>query len=250
VFASTASALVLCSFGLANPASADAVTLCPNQATVGGSGETSTDVSGPLDATCGVDSAVEISIPASTDYGKLQFSTGMPGYPSGLTLGGLEGLSADVSFTTKGSDQPYFLLAFHDSSDSLGQGNAGDQILMIEFQSNALVGNTLAVNPTSTLFNLYDNTTGMYLQGGQSVTKTISGWLAKFSALDSEALQGIWIGEGLTGGNTGAESLIVNSLEVDYVPEPSSINVLSAGLAVLGFFGFVGCNRRKRANQA
>ena len=69
------SALVLC-FGLTNPAAA--VTMCPNQAVVGGINQASTDVSGPLDGVCGTDSAVKIDLALSKDYGKLTFS---PGYP-------------------------------------------------------------------------------------------------------------------------------------------------------------------------
>ena len=113
----------------------------------------------------------------------------------------MEGLSADVAFTSDGADQPYFLLSFFDSSQSLGQISASDQILMIEFQANALSGSTLAVDPASTLFNLYDNTTGNYLQGGQAVTNTMAGWLTDFTALNTEELNGIWIAEGLAGGN-------------------------------------------------
>jgi hypothetical protein len=246
---SAAAALLVCSFGFANPARAGAVTLCPDNATVGGFGETSSAVAGPLDGSCGSDSAVEINIPASTDYGKLIFSSSTAGYPAGLTLGGLGGLSAGVSFTSGGSDQPYFLLDFTDSSGSLGQALATDQILMIEFQPVALSGSgsTLAADPTSTLFNLYDNTTGDYLQGGQSDTETIDGWLALFPDLDSEDLDGIWVAEGLAGGDTGPDSLTVNSLTVTSasaaVPEPSSIALLCAALAGFGSFGF---RRRRR----
>jgi len=245
---SAASVLLLCSLGLAGPATAGVITLCPSQANpgVGGFGVVGTDVAGPLDATCGADSAVKIDIGASTDYGKLQFGSSTPGWPTGLTLAGLGGLSANVDYSTGGSDQPYFLLPFIDSSDSLGQGAASDQILMIEFQSNALSGNTLAADPSTTLFNLYDNTTGSYLQGGQHHTNTIAGWLSTYTALDSEELQGIWIGEGLTGTDTGAESLTVNSLDVT-VPEPSSIALFGAALAGLGFMGFT---RRRRAGRA
>ena len=45
----------------------------------------------------------------------------MPGYPPGLTLGGLPGLSANVLFTSGGFDQPYFVLDFTDGSDSLAK---------------------------------------------------------------------------------------------------------------------------------
>lgn len=216
-------------------ASASAQTLCPSSGTPGGFGESVTYVPGPLDGTCGADSAVTISLPASTDYGKLQFS------PSGYTLGNLTGASANVSFTTAGTDAPYYLLAFTDSSDSLGQANAGDQILLIEFQSNALSGNTLALNANSTEFNLYDNTTNTYLQLGQSDTNTLAGWLALFPSLDDETLQGLWIGEGLTGSDTGAESMTINSLNL--VPEPASLTLFGAALAGLGFI-----RRRKTEN--
>jgi PEP-CTERM motif len=236
VLPGSAAAVLLCSFGLASPAKASAVTLCPSAAGVGGFGETKALVAGPLDGTCGANSAVEISIPASTDYGKLTFGSGTSGYPPGLTLGGLSGLSSDVLFTSGGSEQPYYLLAFTDSSVSLGQASAADQILMIEFQSSALSGSTLAADPNLTRFNLYDNSTGNYLGTGQSDTNTLNGWLGKYSALGSESLQGIWVGEGLTGGDSGAETLTVNSLTVDYkpVPEPASVAIFCTGLIGLG----------------
>lgn len=239
MFGAVASALVLCSFGLAKPASAS-VTLCPSQATVGGFGGSSSNVSGPLDGSCGADSAVQINIPSSTDYGKLQFNQGMTGYPPGLTLGELGGLSANVDFSATGAEQPYFLLAFTDTSNSLGQSAATDQILFIEFQPTTLSGNTLAVDPASTLFNLYDNTTGNYLQAGQQDTNSLDGWLASFSGLNNEGLDGIWIGEGLGAGNTGPESLTVNSLSISAVPEPA------AWMMMLFGFGLTGLILRKR----
>jgi hypothetical protein len=234
----TGALAILAGFGLMAPAKA--TTLCPNQATVGGLGETSTNVSGPLDGTCGANSAVKIDIADSQNEGKLAFQSTMPGFPAGLTLGGLGGASADVVFTSQGADQPYFLLPFVDSSDSLGQASATDQILLIEFQPNALSGNTLALDPNTTLFNLYDNTTNAYLQGGQSDTKTLDAWLAEFAVLDGDQLQGIWIAEGLTGSNTGADSLTVNSLTT--TPLPATLPLFASGLGVIGLLA----RRRKR----
>jgi hypothetical protein len=230
--------------GLATSSAADAATLCPNQATPGGFGGTATNVSGPLDGTCGANSAVRLDIPASTDYGKLAFSSGMSGFPTGLTLGGISGASANVAFTSQGSDQPYFLLPFVDSSDSLGQGTATDQILLIELQPTTLSGNTLGLDPNATLFNLYDNTTSTYLQGpnGQQNTKTLDAWLTEFVALSAEQLQGIWIGEGLTGSNTGADSLTVNSLTLSSTPLPAALPLFATGLGAMGLLGW----RRKK----
>jgi len=137
--------------GFATLSTANASTLCPSQATPGGFGNTITSVSGPLDGTCGANSAVKIDIADSTSYGKPQFRSSMPGFPAGLTLGGLGAASANVAFTTQGSDQPYFLLPFIDGSNSLRQASATDQILLIEFQPTTLAGNTLGLDPAATM---------------------------------------------------------------------------------------------------
>jgi PEP-CTERM motif len=232
-------ATVAACFGLAGAASAATVTLCPNQGGTGGATFTATNVAGPLDGMCGANSAVRLDIPASTDYARLQFNASTPGYPAGLTLGGLAGMSANVQFSSGGSDQPYYMLVFTDSSNSLGQASASDQILLLEFQASALSGTTLAMDPTSTLFNVYDNTTNTYLQGGQSVTHSVQDWLSLYPALAGEGLDAIRIAEGLTGGNTGPDSLTVNSLTLttNAVPEPSSIALLGGALFGFGFAG-------------
>lgn len=223
-----------------------AATLCPNQATPGGFGFTATPVSGPLDGTCGANSAVKIDIADSTNYGKLQFQSGMPGFPAGLTLGSLVSASANVAFS--GNNQPYFLLPFVDNSNSLGQASATDQILFIEFQPVTLVGSTLSLDRNTTLFNLYDNDTGTYLQGGQAVTNTLNGWLALHPGLAGDLLQGIWVAEGLTAGNSGAESLTVNSLDVTAAaaetPLPAALPLFASGLGVMAF---VARRRRRKA---
>ena len=196
---------------------------------------------GPLDGTCGANSAVQINIPQGTDYGKLQFQSTMTDFPTGLTLGGLGNgwASANVVLNT-GNDQPYFLLPFVDSTGSLGQGSPSDQILLIEFQPSALSGNTLALDPNATLFNLNDNTGGGYLQGGQQVTHTLNGWLSLFPALSTAQLQGVWIGVGLAGNSSGADSITVNSLTI--TPLPAALPLVISGLGGMGLLGW----RRKR----
>jgi hypothetical protein len=173
----------------------------------------------------------------------LAFSSSTPGYPAGLTLGGLAGASANVSFSGGAGDQPYYILVFTDSSDSLGQAAATDQIIMLEFQSAALVGTTLALDPASTLFNVYDNTTDAYLQGGQQNAHSLDYWLGLKPFLAGESLDQIRIAEGLAGGSGPAESMTVNSLSVTTVPEPLTLLLFGAGIVGLGAF----CRRKKAA---
>jgi hypothetical protein len=204
------------------------VTLCPNLAGQNGSGTYSiTAVAGPLDSLCGTNSAETMYIPnATADYARLAWDSGDPDYPAGLTLGSLGGVSANVSFS--GDDDPFYMLAFTDATDGLGQTYASDQILMIEFQPSTLSGSTMTLDPGATLFNLYDNTQGFYLSGGQSDTNTLAGWLLADPFLSGDSLDQVRIGIGLAGGDTNPQSVTVYSADLTTVtPEPGTLPLLS-----------------------
>jgi len=231
---SAAAVALLGLIGIASPARADDYSLCPSAANQGGFGSDVFTING-----C----AVTESLTLDTDYARLMWDSTVTNYPASLTLGNLASISANVTFAADQSgDQPYYELAFFDSSDSLGQGNATDQILMLQFQTTTLSGGTLAVDPNATEFNLYDNDTGVYLAGGQQDTNTLNGWLSTYSFLNGVALQQVRIGIGLAGGpciGPCSESLTVNSLDIETpnngaVPEPTSILLL---LTVVGITG-------------
>jgi hypothetical protein len=145
-----------------------------------------------------------------------------------------------VAFTA-GTDEPFYMLAFTDSGDSFLNTTTGDQILLIEFQGSTLSGagdGTMVLDPTTTQFNLYDNTLGQYLESGQSDTNSLDGWIALDPNLSSDDVQQIRLGLGLSGGSGPAESLTVNSADVTEAtatPEPSCLLLLGAGL-----FGIAG----------
>jgi hypothetical protein len=239
---SAATLALLGLIGIASPAQADDYTLCPNAADQNGS---FTAVGGPLDGTaCGAtDTAVKMYISADTGYARLMWNS-TAGLPT-VTLGNLGGATANVIFAADdpANDQPYYMLAFIDPGDNLGEGQSGDQILMLEFHNTNLVGNTMAVDPNATEFNLFDNTQGFYLNGpsgGQQDTNTLDGWFAIYSSLSGDVLQQVRIGIGLAGGcGTGpcaasSETLTVNSLDISTVPEPTSILLLGTLLLGLG----------------
>ena len=191
-----------------------------------------------------------MSIPKETDYARLRFDSGVAGYPAGLTLGNLAGLNADVLFTPgQAGGQPYYMLVFTDPTNGLGQTLATDQILMLQFQPTTLSGNSLAFDPNTTLVNLFDNITGIYLQGGQQTTNTLAGWLTTFPFLAGHSLEQVRIAIGLAGGGSSPESLTVNSLTIttatSVVPEPSSLLLLLSVVAATGW----GIRRRKPRNS-
>jgi hypothetical protein len=244
---SAAAVALLGLVGFTSPARADVAVLCPSLANQGGSGSnTFTPVAGPLDGTCGANSAVKMDIPTETDYARLRFDSSVANYPAGLTLGNLVGLNAAVQdFTGQPGDQPYYILAFTDLTGGLGQNANTDEILMLEFQTTTLSGSTLAFDPNATQVNLFDNVTGVYLGTGQQDTNTLAGWLLADPFLTGESLQAIRIAIGLSGGGTNPESLTVNSLEIttaSSVPEPRGTVVLLI-TALLGL-GLVARRRR------
>jgi hypothetical protein len=228
------------------PAALAGTILCPNQAGQGGDGTgTFTNVTGPLDGTsCGSSgTAITMTIPNSQDYARLAWVPGDTGYPANLTLGNIEGATASVALTS-GTDQPYYMLVFSDLGDSFLGTTTGDQIPMLEFQPTTLSGpgnDILALDPATTQFNVYDNTKGVYLDGGQADTNSLSGWIALDPGLSSDDIQQIRLAIGLSGGSGPAESLTVNSLEVTETaatPEPSSLFLLGIGLLGLAFVVF------------
>lgn len=238
---SSAIALALLALiGSAVPAMANTYTLCANAAGQGGFGDTFTAVAGPLDGTCGTNSAVDMSIATETDYARLLWDSSVTNYPPDLTLGNLGGMNADIGSFTPGQagDQPYFMLVFTDATQGLGQAAATDQILMLEFQNTTLSGTNLPFDPNTTLVNLYDNTTGTYLAGGQADAQTLDSWLSSDSFLAGESLQQVRLAIGLSGGGSSPESITVNSLDItttSAVPEPTSLPLLLILVAALGW---------------
>lgn len=101
---------------------------------------------------------------------------------------------------------------------------------------------------TTSLFNLYDNTNGFYLEGGQSDTHTLAQWIALEPFLAGESIDQIRIGMGLAGGSAPGGSVQLDSLTGDYTtptPEPSSVAVIGAALLGIAF-----CSRRARRGLA
>jgi hypothetical protein len=238
-------ALLAVAAALAIAPAALAGTLCPNQAKEGGApfSQTFTAADGPLDGTsCGAsDTAVTMSITNGDQYAKLTWDSSNSGYPAGLTLGNLGGVTTSVSNSV---GQPYYELEFYAPTLSLGQVYPDDELLLIEFQQTTLSGNTLALDPNSTVFDLYDNAAGCYLfastpcSGGQGTAQSLDAWLLEEPGLSSEAIGQIRIAIGLANGNAPGESLTVDSSDVSETPEPSSLLLLGTGLLGLAVVVF------------
>jgi hypothetical protein len=159
-----------------------------------------------------------------------------------LTLGNIGVANATVALTSGAGDQPYYMMTFQDPGDVL-RATAGDQMLMLEFQPSTVSGTSMVLDPSTTLFNVYDNDAGTYFLGGQSNAHPLNYWLGLYPALSGDAVTGFRIGEGLAGpGCTGdcSETLTVYSVDVGTntaTPEPRSLPVIGGALLLAAVFG-------------
>jgi hypothetical protein len=253
---------LIVSLAAAVPALAQ-TTLCPNAAAPAtnssgyGPGYSATYTGGTLDATCGINSAVQLYIGNDTSgYARLAWTNqGTGGVPAGLTLGDLTGLDASVIFSADVAvDQPFYEITVQDATDPLGLTSSSDQLMFLEFQPTNLVGTNMAASAGTTLFNMYDNTSGVYLNGphGQQDAQTLDYWFTQYPDLSGEAITSLRVGIGMDGGCNSepcSETAIINSLVVNpavSTPEGGS-QILYLLLAGLACFAAMFLSRRLRS---
>ena len=223
-------------------------TLCASGASTGGEDSSTSGVSvAPTSAlynfscTAG---ALTIGLDQNTGSGLVKWHTSAPGYPTGLTLGELQGLNAPV-ITDPAGYQPYYDIAFKASDgDAAALGaTSGDTITLLEFQPSTVSGGDLGMSANSTLFNVYDYNTQTYLLGGQSDAHPLSYWTSStYSSLGTDAIYALDIGIGsATYGSCSdcSVSMTVNYLEINppvSTPEggSGSLYLLLAGAVCFG----------------
>jgi hypothetical protein len=221
-------ALLAMATALAIAPVAMAGSLCPNVAWTYSDGTTSVAA-----GSCG---AVTLTI-SNDDTQTASLYWGSSSYGStGLTIGSIASFNTAVTFAGATGAQPYYILDFHDNSGLFGE-TSGDKILMIENQSGNLSGGNMALNPATTLFDVYDDTTGTYLLG-QSDVKTLDQWLALYPGLSNDST---WVGVEMGNGGSGSPAtMTITGADYSATPEPSSLLLFGTGLV-----GFAGMLRRK-----
>jgi len=215
-----------------------ASTLCPGDAGQGTyNSATFTAGSAPTgpSGTCTAGS-INMSIPAAAgNEAGLKWLTSSPRFPSDLTFGNLGGLNASISDLN--GNEPFFFLGFQDANLA-PVATPTANLLFIEFQPNNVVGGTsMPVDPATTLFNLYDNDTGVYLAGGQQHKYTLDDWMSMDSSVSGDSIEKIEVAIGLAGGCAVGgcpNSVTVNSVSVAQTPEPGTIVSVATGLLCLG----------------